>query len=77
MFFLLIFRALLNDLIALENADGYNPWREKEAKELSDLVQRRLKFLQNPKNCNEAKKLVCNVNKVSIFLIYLLSCLFF
>lgn len=31
---------------------------------LSDLIQRRLKYLQNPKDCKTAKKLVCDLNKV-------------
>ena len=47
----------------LKSLDGYKEWREKESRELSDLVQKRLHVLQNPKNCNEARKIVCNLNK--------------
>uniref|UniRef100_T1HHA0 GT23 domain-containing protein n=1 Tax=Rhodnius prolixus TaxID=13249 RepID=T1HHA0_RHOPR len=56
-------RALLNDVFQLAEVDGYSAWRLKEAVELSDLVQRRITHLQNPPDCNEAKKLVCKLNK--------------
>ncbi|KAK7865288.1 hypothetical protein R5R35_012584 [Gryllus longicercus] len=55
--------ALLTDLSSLQKADQYDGWREKEAAELSDLVQRRLHFLQNPPDCSQARKLVCSLNK--------------
>ncbi|GLH09932.1 Alpha-(1,6)-fucosyltransferase [Gryllus bimaculatus] len=55
--------ALLTDLSSLQKADQYDSWREKEAAELSDLVQRRLHFLQNPPDCSQARKLVCSLNK--------------
>ena len=48
----------------LSNVDGYDAWREKESKELSDLVQKRLYTLQNPKNCTTSRKLLCNLNKL-------------
>uniref|UniRef100_H2ZNX0 Alpha-(1,6)-fucosyltransferase n=1 Tax=Ciona savignyi TaxID=51511 RepID=H2ZNX0_CIOSA len=38
-------------------------WREKEAKELQQLVQNRINYVQNPKDCSTAKQLVCNLNK--------------
>lgn len=56
-------RSLLKDITSLTEVDGYSAWREKEAYSLSDLVQRRLKHLQNPSDCNNAKKLICNLNK--------------
>lgn len=59
-------RSLLKDITSLTEVDGYSAWREKEAYSLSDLVQRRLKHLQNPSDCNNAKKLICNLNKVSV-----------
>ncbi len=34
------------DLYNLSMSDGADDWRKKEAEELSDLVQRRLYFLQ-------------------------------
>lgn len=58
-------RSLLHDINNLAEADGYALWREKESNDLSDLVQGRFKYLQNPPDCNTAKKLVCSLNKVS------------
>ncbi|KAJ6636091.1 Alpha-(1,6)-fucosyltransferase [Pseudolycoriella hygida] len=55
--------SLLNDLNHLAEVDGYDAWRFKEAAALSDLVQRRLQYLQNPEDCNKAPKLVCRLNK--------------
>lgn len=43
--------------------DGYENYRHKEAKDLSDLVQKRFHHLQNPPDCSLAKKLVCKINK--------------
>jgi len=56
-------KAVLLDLAYLSEVDGHNDWRLQEAKDLEDLVQNRLKSLQNPKNCGSAKKLLCNLNK--------------
>ena len=42
--------------------DGYQTFREKEALDLSSLIQKRLFDLQNPKNCSSNKKLLCNLN---------------
>ena len=47
----------------LKTMDGQKEWVEKEHKELTDLVQRRLHYLQHPKDCNSAKKLMCQINK--------------
>lgn len=58
-------RSLVSDMDRLAKIDGYEQWREQEAQSLSDLVQRRLTFLQNPKDCGKARKLVCRLNKVS------------
>ena len=52
-----------NDVDVLAEVDGHAEWRLKESKALSDLVQNRLKALQNPEDCSSAKKLVCNLNK--------------
>ena len=38
-------------------------WREKMSTELSELMQRRLHYLQNPKDCGAAKKLFCRISK--------------
>lgn len=58
--------SLLTDWEHLKEIDGYDNWRYKEAALLSNLVQKRLYYLQNPDNCNKARKLVCRLNKVSI-----------
>lgn len=60
-------RSLVKDMDRLATIDGYEQWREQEAQSLSDLVQRRLIYLQNPKDCSKARKLVCRLNKVSSF----------
>lgn len=56
-------RSLLLDIEHLSEVDGYGKWREKESESLSNLVQERFSFLQNPKNCKTARKLVCSLNK--------------
>lgn len=58
-------RSLLHDINNLGEADGYALWRERESNDLSELVQNRFKYIQNPPDCNTAKKLVCSLNKVS------------
>lgn len=42
----LTFRSIMTDLYHLSQADGSGDWREKEAKDLSDLVQNRITYLQ-------------------------------
>lgn len=59
-------RSLLHDIDQLADVDGYAMWREKEANDLSALVQKRFHYLQNPEDCKTAKKLVCSLNKVRI-----------
>uniref|UniRef100_U5EZ81 Alpha-(1,6)-fucosyltransferase n=1 Tax=Corethrella appendiculata TaxID=1370023 RepID=U5EZ81_9DIPT len=56
-------QSLLSDIDQMKLTDGYEYWRHKEAKELSDLVQKRLHYLQNPDDCSTARKLVCRLNK--------------
>ncbi|XP_072896289.1 alpha-(1,6)-fucosyltransferase isoform X1 [Hemitrygon akajei] len=56
-------RSIMTDVYYLSQTDGAGEWREKEAKDLTELVQRRITYLQNPKDCSKAKKLVCNINK--------------
>lgn len=58
-------RSLLYDMEQMRLVDGYEQWRHKEAKALSDLVQRRLHYLQNPEDCQHARKLICKLNKVN------------
>jgi len=56
-------QVVLLDLEKMKETDGHDQWRQTEARDLSDLVQARLKHLQNPEDCSSAKKLVCNLNK--------------
>lgn len=56
-------KSLIWDIDRVKLVDGHDGWREKEARDLSDLVHRRFDYLQNPKDCNKAKKLLCNLNK--------------
>ena len=50
--------AVLVDLEQLRSSDGFEEWRKRESKELSDLVQARLHVLQNPANCSSARNCV-------------------
>nr|SVE84164.1 EOG090X03KK [Daphnia pulex] len=54
---------LLNDIQELSNMENHDAWRSTESRALSDLVQRRLHYLQNPADCSKARKLICNLNK--------------
>ncbi|XP_030760021.1 alpha-(1,6)-fucosyltransferase [Sitophilus oryzae] len=56
-------RSLLHDIEQLAEVDGYEDWRFKESQDLSNLIQERFKHLQNPEDCDTARKLVCNLNK--------------
>lgn len=56
-------RSLLHDITSLNEVDGYSTWREKESNELSELIQSRFRYLQNPPDCKTARKLVCTLNK--------------
>lgn len=56
-------RSLLKDISSLADVDGFAEWRQAENEDLSNLVQRRLTYLQNPKNCKTARKLICDLNK--------------
>ena len=56
-------QVVLLDLERMKETDGHDQWRQTEARDLSNLVQARLKHLQNPEDCSTARKLVCNLNK--------------
>lgn len=56
-------RSLIHDIERMTSVDGYENWRHQEATNLSNLVQKRLNYLQNPKDCKNARKLVCKLNK--------------
>ncbi|VVC25206.1 Hypothetical protein CINCED_3A022785 [Cinara cedri] len=57
------YRSLLKDIANLAEVDGHSSWRIQENKDLSNLIQERLKHLQNPSDCSKARKLVCDLNK--------------
>lgn len=59
--------SLIGDIDVLRRIDGYEQWRRIEANNLSDLVQSRIKHLQNPADCSKARKLVCYI-PVKLFL---------
>lgn len=63
---LLNFRSLLSDMEKLPLLDGYQKWRQNEAANVSDLIQRRLHYLQNPSDCRKARKLICSLTKVTV-----------
>jgi len=58
--------SLLNDIAKLATVDDHTLWRRKEYIYLRTLVQKRLRFLQNPEDCSKAKKLFCNLISVNI-----------
>uniref|UniRef100_A0A1B0DPN3 Uncharacterized protein n=1 Tax=Phlebotomus papatasi TaxID=29031 RepID=A0A1B0DPN3_PHLPP len=55
--------SLLSDLEDLRKSDGHEQWREQEFRNLSNVIQQRLHHLQNPRDCANARKMVCRLNK--------------
>ena len=55
------FDLLCSHVMNILNDDEFFPFQE--SRELSDLVQARLHSLQNPPDCDKARKLVCSLNK--------------
>lgn len=63
-YFLIVCRVLLACIRNITNVDGYQSWREHEHESLSNLIQARLNYLQNPsKPCENVKRFICNLNK--------------
>ncbi len=60
---LLVFRLIRSYLLKLRQEDGYETYREREMKELSKIMQNRIQHLQNPPDCEKARKVVCSINK--------------
>ncbi|GFO27525.1 alpha-(1,6)-fucosyltransferase [Plakobranchus ocellatus] len=56
-------RTLLDDFENLRKANDAEGWRLHKSQELGELVQRRLEYIQNPIDCSNAKKIVCNLHK--------------
>ncbi|KAK4887719.1 hypothetical protein RN001_003990 [Aquatica leii] len=46
----------------LTKVDGFNIWRQKESADLSNIVQKRLQYLQHPADCKNAKKIVSTIS---------------
>lgn len=53
--------ALLSDLEELRKNDGYDAWRMAEINNLEEIVQNRIKMLQNPKDCESARRVACRI----------------
>ncbi|XP_042225377.1 alpha-(1,6)-fucosyltransferase-like isoform X1 [Homarus americanus] len=51
------------DLRRLKDMDGLPTWREREAAELSELIQRRLYAIQHPPDCTTAKIVACRMER--------------
>jgi hypothetical protein len=51
--------SLLSDWKEMSLHDGYENWRQKEAQELSRVVQEKIHGLQHPSDCENAKFLIC------------------
>lgn len=58
-----IHQVLSNNMETVNNEERLSTWRKREHEGLSKLVQKRLRRLQNPADCQTAKKLVCELNK--------------
>lgn len=63
------YRSSISDVANLTEVDGYSIWRQKEFIYLSNLIQKRIRHLQNPPDCDNAKKLVCKINNVRLVLL--------
>ena len=59
--------------------DSFGEWRRSESRKLAAEVQQRFVELQNPTNCAEAKKIVCDLSKACGFgcqIHHLMYCMF-
>ena len=54
---------ILSNFYKLSNGNNFGEWRKKESQDLSKKVQNVLKQLQNPSDCDKAKKIICDLNK--------------
>ena len=50
-----------------EVSEMMGQWRLQHAKRLSQIVQERFRLIQNPSDCSQARKLVCDVTKACGF----------
>ena len=56
-------KVLMSELDKLEDHPAFATWKKVTASELAGLVQRRFYYLQNPKDCKTARKLICDLSK--------------
>ena len=56
-------KTVMVDLERLEDHPAITTWKNQTAQELAQLVQRRFHYLQNPKDCKAARKLICDLNQ--------------
>ena len=56
-------KVLMSELDKLEEDPALAAWKKVTASELAGLVQRRFQYLQNPKDCKTARKLICDLSK--------------
>ena len=56
-------KTIMADLEQLEDHPAFATWKKLTAVQLSQLVQKRFYYLQNPKNCKTARKLICDLSK--------------
>lgn len=55
--------SLLSDMDKMRENDGHDEWRENEILELSEIVQKRIHHIQNPSDCELARKVACKLDK--------------
>jgi hypothetical protein len=58
-FFICVNRLFISDFDTMSKNDGYEAWRQNEAVKLSDIMQKTIKAMQNPPDCQIAKKMYC------------------
>ena len=56
-------KTVMVDLERLEGHPAITTWKNQTAQELAQLVQKRLHYLQNPKDCKTARKLICDLSQ--------------
>lgn len=61
------FSSVMADALKMAEVDNADDWRRIQLSNLTNLVQRRLDYLQNPADCSKARRLVCQLNKGASF----------
>ena len=56
-------KTVMVDLERLEDHPAIATWKNHTVDQLGKLVQKRLHYLQNPKDCKTARKLICDLTK--------------